>query len=174
MGGMNVVRVALLADTHGHLEPRIVALTRSCDWIVHAGDIGSLDVLEQLRAQDTPVLAIRGNNDTLAKWPLAQRPDLARLPETAQLALPGGELIVVHGDRYPAAVRHARLRADHRQARAIVYGHSHRLLIDDKALPWLLNPGAAGRTRTYGGPSCLILTASDEQWQVEAHRFTPS
>ncbi len=174
MGGMNPVRVALLADTHGHLEPRIGALTRSCDWIVHAGDIGSLDVLAQLQAPGTPLLAIRGNNDTAAKWPPAQRPDLAQLPDTAQLDLPGGELIVVHGDRYPAAVRHARLRAEYPQARAIVYGHSHRLLIDDQALPWLLNPGAAGRTRTYDGPSCLILTASDGQWQVDAHRFTPS
>jgi len=118
------------------------------------------------------LLAIRGNNDTPAKWPPAQRPDLAQLPETAQLDLPSGALIVVHGDRYPAAVRHARLRAEYPQVRAIVYGHSHRLLIDDTALPWLLNPGAAGRTRTYGGASCLILIAAAEQWQIEVHRFT--
>lgn len=171
---MTPVRVALLADTHGNLEPRIAALACSCDWIVHAGDIGSLEVLTQLQGHGTPTLAIRGNNDMPTKWPPEQRSKLARLPEIARLALPGGELIVVHGDRYPAALRHARLRADHRQARAIVYGHSHRLLIDDTALPWLLNPGAAGRTRTYGGPSCLVLTAAEDQWQVEAHRFKPT
>jgi putative phosphoesterase len=169
---MNPVRVALLADTHGHLEPRVAALAHTCDWIVHAGDIGSADVLAQLQAYDTPTLAIHGNNDTPAKWPPAQGSRLAQLSDTARLALPGGELIAVHGDRHPAAVRHARLRAEYPQARVIVYGHSHRLLIDDTALPWLLNPGAAGRTRTYGGASCLILIAAAEQWQVEVHRFT--
>jgi hypothetical protein len=35
----------------------------------------------------------------------------------------------------------------------------------------VLNPGAAGRTRTYGGPSCLLLIAGETDWKVEVHRF---
>jgi hypothetical protein len=38
-------------------------------------------------------------------------------------------------------------------------------------VPWVLNPGAAGRTRTYGGPSCLLLIAGETDWKVEVHRF---
>jgi uncharacterized protein len=68
-------------------------------------------------------------------------------------------------------VRHARLRAAYPSARAIVYGHSHRLVVDDALTPWVLNPGAAGRARTYGGPSCLVLEANVRSWHVEIHRF---
>ncbi|MFM1890995.1 MAG: hypothetical protein RLZ44_72, partial [Pseudomonadota bacterium] len=41
------------------------------------------------------------------------------------------------------------------------------------AIPWVLNPGAAGRSRTFGGPSCLLLHAGARVWRVETHRFPP-
>jgi hypothetical protein len=46
------------------------------------------------------------------------------------------------------------------------------MLVDDDAKPWVINPGAAGATRTRGGPSCMILTASvDKEWDIEMIRF---
>lgn len=167
-------RLLLLADTHGVVDPRIARLASECDAIVHAGDIGNAGVLRELSGAGR-VLAVRGNNDTVAKWPAADRKQLSRLGEEARLDLPGGTLIVVHGDRVlPAARRHAKLRRLYPQARAVVYGHTHRAVCDRAARPWVLNPGAAGRTRTFGGPSYLLLEVSARGWRVRLGRFPPA
>ncbi|MFP4495395.1 MAG: metallophosphoesterase family protein [Halochromatium sp.] len=168
---MNAVRVALVADTHGYLDPRVAALVADCDSALHAGDIGNADVLAQLQPRGGRVHAVLGNNDTARQWPQDQRELLVSIPWEAHIALPGGDLVLVHGHRLPAARRHERLRARYPQARAICYGHSHVLADDRHGWPWVLNPGAAGRARTLGGPSCMVLTASVDGWQLEQHRF---
>lgn len=173
MGTRRSVRVSIVADTHGFLDPRIADQVGRCDFAVHAGDVGNTTVLEALQPREG-VLAVSGNNDLPAKWPPGEAGRLASLPTEGALELPGGRLTVVHGDRVnPVAQRHTRLRAAYPQSRAIIYGHSHRLVCDLERLPWVLNPGAAGRVRTYGGPSCLILTASPSRWRLESVRFEP-
>lgn len=167
------MRVLLLSDTHGALDARIAALARTCDLAVHAGDVGSAGVLAELRDACPQVIAVRGNNDVPAKWPRDQHMELAALGTQAAIDLPGGVLVAIHGDRLAAQHRHARLRAAFPQARAIVHGHSHRLVIDDAESPWVLNPGAAGRARTFGGPSCLVLTATARHWRIAPARFAP-
>ena len=96
---------------------------------------------------------------------------LHSIPFEVSIELPGGELVLVHGHRQPARNRHRRLRARYPRARAVCYGHSHVLADDRDSLPWILNPGAAGRARTFGGPSCMVLTATDSCWEVKTHRF---
>jgi putative phosphoesterase len=167
--------VAILSDTHGVLDPRIAELVRRCRHVVHAGDIGGAAVLAQLQPGGGRVLAVIGNNDVPTKWPAEDVRVLAGLPQRAELALPGGILALEHGHTaLPVRDRHAILRRRHPGARAVVYGHSHRLSIDREATPWVLNPGAAGRARTYGGPSCLLLDASNRNWTLEVRRFPPS
>jgi uncharacterized protein len=165
------MRVLILSDTHGQVDARIAALARDCDVVVHAGDVGNAAILDTLRSSGANVVAIRGNNDVASKWPRGEHRELDTLEDEARIELPGGTLVAVHGDRYAPAKRHARLRSAYPDARAIVYGHSHRLVVDDAMTPWILNPGAAGRARTYGGPSCLVLEAGSKRWRVEAHRF---
>lgn len=166
------MHVLLVADTHGFLDPRIAALAEQVDVVVHAGDIGSGEVLGQLERR-ARLVAVRGNNDLPGKWCEGEE-RLPGLPREAAVELPGGELVVVHGDRAgPAANRHRRLRGTYPEARAVVYGHSHRLTLDTEAPVWVLNPGAAGRTRTFGGPSCILLSASRDAWSVEERRFEP-
>lgn len=166
------LRVGLLADTHGVLDPRVAAEIEACDIAVHAGDVGKAAVLDALRPRRGEVVVVYGNNDMPSRWPRADRKRLAALPESAGIVLPGGTLSVVHGDRWPARRRHARLRREFPGARAVVYGHSHRLTLDKDERPWVLNPGAAGRSRTYGGPSCLILTARPDRWSVRIRQFS--
>lgn len=166
------VRVLLVSDTHGVVHPRILEAAEACDLVVHAGDIGNAAVLQLLRPRHGEVYAVRGNNDIEAKWPPREREVLRGLPDTLAIALPGGTLRVVHGDRVqPAARRHERLRQLYPQARAVVYGHTHRAVCERDQLPWLLNPGAGGRTRTYGGPACMVLEAGARSWRVNLHRF---
>lgn len=166
------LRLALLADTHGALDPRIQDLVSECDLAIHAGDIGAAAVLARLQPRQGRVLAVLGNNDTPRHWPRQDRDLLCHLPESLDYALPGGRLIVIHGHQTPARHRHQWLRQHFPSARALVYGHSHRLTIDTEHDPWILNPGAAGRERTHGGPSCLILTVSGTEWALETHRFS--
>lgn len=166
------VRVAIVSDTHGFVDARVLEVAGTCDVVVHAGDIGNAEVLQALRSVAEHVLAIRGNNDTLTKWPARDKSVLAALPQALSVMLPGGYLVVVHGHRVGAgAARHQRLRHLYGNARAIVYGHSHRMLCDYDKVPWVLNPGAAGRSRTFGGPSCLILSAVATLWKVDPVRF---
>jgi hypothetical protein len=167
-------RVALLGDTHGFLDPRVRAVAHGCDVIVHTGDVGGRSVLDALESSGAEVLAVAGNNDTPRHWGEDGPESLAALHEEARLSLPGGDLVVVHGHRLRARDRHARLRARFADVRAVVYGHSHRLTVDREGAPWVLNPGAAGRSRTYGGPACLVLSASPGGWSLETHRFDPA
>lgn len=166
-----VLRVALIADTHGFLDPRIMDAIAHCDRVVHAGDIGDDDILDALDRPTGPVIAVAGNNDTTRHWPADRQTRRHDLPQEVILPLPGGDLAIIHGHRQPARNRHARLRRRFLDAQAVVCGHSHRAHIDTATTPWILNPGAAGRSRACGGPGCLVLTASRDQWQIEEHRF---
>ncbi len=166
-----MLRVAILSDTHGVLDPRIADIVSDCDLAVHGGDIGNAGVLAGLKPRSGRVIAVLGNNDSPAKWPERETWLLGQLPAQVAEELPGGQLVVVHGHRTPAKGRHERLRRRFPEARAVVYGHSHRLATDCDALPWLLNPGAAGRSRTFGGPSCIVLEATTGSWSLQVHRF---
>jgi len=166
------LRVALLSDTHGFVDPRIAALVETCDLAVHAGDVGGLAVLADLRPRLGRVIAVRGNNDNRREWPQADLAGLDNLPRIAEIELPGGLLTVIHGHRAgPLYDRHQRLRRRFAGSRAILVGHSHRQTCDYDALPWVLNPGPAGRYRTYGRPGCLVLTAGPDDWLIETHNL---
>jgi len=167
-------RILIVSDTHGQLHPAVAALAHDCDIAVHAGDIGAVDVLRALCPRLRRMVAVLGNNDTPGRWAPRQHGVLERIPSSARLELPGGTLAVEHGHRAgKVATRHQTLRARYPDARLIVYGHSHRLCCDLDTLPWVVNPGAAGRARTFGGASCLVLHIRDRHWHIETHRFEP-
>ncbi len=171
----NTVTVALLSDTHGALHPEIEALVRDCDIAIHAGDIFNGDILDRLQPRTGQVIAVAGNNDHERVWPEHQHDRVRALPGEARLELPGGIVKVEHGHRHDwAKPSHDDLRAAHPEARVIVYGHTHRKLIDDYRQPWVVNPGAAGETRTHGGASCMILHASPDLWRIDSYRFAVS
>jgi putative phosphoesterase len=169
---IRTMRVLIVSDTHGRLHPAILKLAERTDHVVHAGDIGGPGILDALAAGERQLTAVRGNNDQASRWPAAHKSMLESLPLTNSLELPGGELAVEHGDRInPAARRHEILRQRFPQARMIIYGHSHRLIIDREHTPQVINPGAAGRSRTYGGSSCIMLSISRGRWILRPYRF---
>jgi putative phosphoesterase len=165
-------RVAIVSDTHGVISPDVVAVVKSCDIAVHAGDIGRKRVLEMLKPASGEILAVRGNNDSAALWADEEADAVNALPQVAMLELPGGTLVVEHGHRHGwHTPDHEKMRNAHPQAKMIVYGHTHIKTIDQTDTPWVVNPGAAGNTRNNGGPSCLVLNASQAGWEIEKHRF---
>lgn len=167
------IQVAILSDTHAYLDHRIAEIVNLADYVVHAGDIGNASVLEKLSPRLEKVIAVRGNNDSEEKWSIDESHIVRQLPTTAEIDLPGGRLVVEHGEHHGFhAPCHSSLRKAHPDARVIVYGHTHRLVCDQSEEPWVVNPGAAGRTRTHGGPSCLLLMANEDEWSLEIRQFT--
>lgn len=165
-------RVAIVSDTHGVISPDVVAVVKSCDIAIHAGDIGRQRVLDMLQPVSGKVLAVLGNNDSAALWAAGEADAVNALPQVAKLELPGGTLVVEHGHRHGwHTPDHEKMRHAHPHAKMIVYGHTHIKTIDQTDKPWVVNPGAAGNTRNNGGPSCLVLHASEADWAIEKFRF---
>ncbi len=115
------MRVVVLSDTHAprrwkYCPPRVAACLRGADLILHAGDVCTASVLDEL-AQYAPVTAVIGNNDG---------PDVAAwgATETAGLAVQGLRIAMLH-DSGPAPGRLARMRARFAEADLVVFGHSH-------------------------------------------------
>jgi len=160
------VTVGILSDTHGHLDSRVAKVIRDCDYAIHAGDIMGAHVLNQLQPKKS-VIAVSGNNDVPAMWNKDESTIVSALPKSTQLELPGGLIIIEHGHRLGNHPEHDQFRWDHAEARLVVYGHTHKRIIDQSAEPWIVNPGAAGKERNKGGPSCVLLHASDEDWVFE-------
>lgn len=159
------VSVAIVSDTHGYLDPRIAEIIRDCDYAIHAGDVCGENVLAAMQPKSALVIAVAGNNDPYCM------PELT-LPWVSELALPSGKIYVEHGHKHGMHLpSHASLRRQYPDARLIVYGHSHLMTQDRAVLPWVVNPGAAGKTRTHGGASCLVLTANAQAWEIREIRF---
>ena len=125
-------RVGLISDTHGLLRPEAVAALAGSDLIIHAGDIGTLEVLDELRAI-APVLAVRGNNDKGA-W-------ASHIPPTAAVSAGMVRIYVIHDlEELDADVLSGRFQV-------VVSGHTHRPAQEWRdGLLWV-NPGSAGPRR---------------------------
>ena len=126
------MKIGVISDTHGLIRPEALTALAGSDLIVHAGDVGSPDVLTVLRRL-APVVAVRGNNDTGA-WAV-------RLPPTRVVRAGASRLYVLH-DLHD-------LDPDARVARvgAIISGHSHVPRIEERAGVLYVNPGSAGPRR---------------------------
>lgn len=167
----NKTTVGILSDSHGYLDPRVAEVVNQCDYIVHAGDIFNAHVLEQLKPKKK-LIAVAGNNDFDSFWSEEEADIVNALPHDDKLELPGGLLVVEHGHRLGNHPEHEKLRDDYSDARLIVYGHTHHRIIDQDATPWVINPGASGKVRNHGGPSCLVLHASEDDWTIDTSLFT--
>jgi uncharacterized protein len=142
------MRLGVIADTHGLLRPEVFDAFAEVDHILHAGDIGSLDLLNELEAL-APVTAVYGNTDGF---------DLReRVPRVARVELDGFDIVVTHGDQFGSPTPE-KLNAAFPEAQIIIYGHTHRpLLTIVDVVVTVMNPGGAGARRFGLPPSVGIL-----------------
>ncbi len=169
--GNETVTLAVVSDTHGRLAAEVADVVARCDAVIHAGDICGAAVLRELASLNDNVIAVAGNNDMPALWSADEHDVVAALPAVARISAPGGDIVVEHGHRFGNRPDHAELRKAWPDARLIVYGHTHKQVVDRDEKPWVLNPGAAGFVRNQGGPHCLVLTLTADEWQVAPQRF---
>ena len=145
-----MTRIGLISDTHGKLRHEVFAAFADVDLILHAGDIGNPDIITELETL-APVRAVHGNTDGFELR--------SRYPEALDATVEGKRIRVVHGHLLGAPTPQG-LRAQNPDADVIVYGHTHRPLLDEAA-PLVVNPGAAGPARFKLKPSVAILTVPD-------------
>jgi hypothetical protein len=142
------VRLGVISDTHGLLRPEVFDAFAEVDHILHAGDIGSLDLLAELEAL-APVTAVYGNTDG---FDVRQR-----VPQIARVELDGFDIVVTHGDQFGSPTPE-KLNAAFPEAQILVYGHTHRpLLTIVDVVVTVMNPGGAGARRFGLPPSVGIM-----------------
>jgi len=127
-----VTSVGLISDTHGLLRKEAVDALRGSDLIIHAGDVGKPEILEELR-KIAPVVAVRGNVDT-QPWALG-------LPETAVAEAGAALIYVLHNVN--ALDLNPRASGFH----IVVSGHSHKQGKTEREGVLYVNPGSAGPRR---------------------------
>jgi putative phosphoesterase len=134
------------------LRPEALAALRGSDRIIHAGDVGAVEILETLAAI-APVTAVRGNVDTSA-W-------ARKLPETEVLEVDGVSIYVLHDlsalDLKPEAARF----------RVVISGHSHVPKQETRAGVLYFNPGSAGPRRFKLPVSVGRLNLSGDKIKAE-------
>ncbi|AVX23221.1 Uncharacterized protein ALO42_03509 [Pseudomonas syringae pv. atrofaciens] len=141
------MKVGVISDTHGLLRPEAIAALQGCAQIIHAGDIGSQDIVEQLTAI-APLHIVRGNNDMDADWakPIADH---------LRFNIEGWQVLLVHDIAdVPALVDDS--------VKLVVTGHSHNPLIDWRGDTLYLNPGSAGRRRFKLPVTLALLEVSPD------------
>jgi uncharacterized protein len=147
--------VGILSDTHGLLRPSVFHALKGVDHILHAGDVGNPDILTALEAL-APVTAVWGNTDGF---------DLRhRVPEVARVGLAGLSVVVLHGHRFGRTPTPEVLREAYPEAGLVVYGHTHRPVMEELGGAWFVNPGSCG-------PRRFQLPVGLARGVVEAGRF---
>lgn len=147
-----VHRIGLISDTHGLMRPEAVSALQGVELILHAGDIGKPDILEQLQAI-APVIPVRGNNDR-GEWAEA-------VPEHQLVEVEAGLIYVLHDvkalDLDPAAAG----------IKAVISGHSHQPSVQNQAGVLFVNPGSAGPRRFKLPISVGVLQVEGESLRPE-------
>ena len=143
--------IGAISDTHGLLRPQALAALAGYDPIIHAGDVGSPDVLVKLGAL-APVHAVRGNVDHGA-WS-------ADLPMMQRIKIDGFRIYVIHilAELNPQTANNVD---------AVIYGHSHQPKIETKNGTLFFNPGSAGPRRFRLPITVVRITAEHGRLRAE-------
>jgi putative phosphoesterase len=142
--------VGLISDTHGLLRNEVHEALAGVDLILHAGDVCSDTILDELRLM-APVQAVYGNCDD--PWDPA-------LTQALELTLGGLRVHVSHGHEL-GRPKPAALAAAYPNADVIIYGHTHQQIVAQVGTTLVVNPGAAGPRRFSLSASCARLTIVD-------------
>ena len=140
--------IGIISDTHGLVRPQALEALKDVDMILHAGDIGSQDVLDTLNAI-APVVAVRGNNDK-ADWARS-------LPDWEVVEVGNVSIYMLHD------VKEIDISPSGAGFQVVVSGHSHRPAVAEQRGVLYVNPGSAGPRRFTLPVSLAHLHVADEK-----------
>jgi putative phosphoesterase len=134
--------VGVISDTHGLLLPTAIKALKDVDLIIHAGDIGNTDVLDELEFI-APVVAVRGNMDMID--------GLRNLPETEAVEVGNVFLYIIHD------IHRLDIAPSEAGFNAVIFGHFHRPSVSEEDGVLYLNPGSAAQPRRNYPASIALL-----------------
>lgn len=140
------MKIAVISDTHGVLKDSLLSRLTGCDYILHAGDIGTRECYERLRELRIPLYIIRGNCDRGA-W-------CENLPETLAAPIGGRIFYLIH--------KKSQLPYPIPEADFIISGHTHAYSVSRRGGVTYLNPGSAGKSRSGAPLSMALVTIEDD------------
>ncbi|MDE7247132.1 MAG: YfcE family phosphodiesterase [Lachnospiraceae bacterium] len=141
-------RIGVLSDTHGKLREEVVEILRTCDVILHAGDINTPQVLENLQ-EIAPLYVVRGNADK--EW-------AADLPESLSEEICGLRIFMVHNKK--------EIPEDVTGYDLVIYGHSHKYEEREAEDCFYLNPGSCGPRRFSLPVTMAVVEAEGKTFRV--------
>ncbi|MGY6741555.1 MAG: metallophosphoesterase family protein [Cecembia sp.] len=154
-----MLKIALISDSHGHIDERVLSHLTQADEIWHAGDIGDLSILDQLPPSKS-LRVVTGNiDDAQAR---------AAFPETLVFEVEGLKVLMLHiGGKPPRYAKGVKEKIRSTQAGLFVCGHSHICKVEfDSDLNCLyMNPGAVGQQGFHVIRTMLLFEI--EQGKVE-------
>ena len=139
--------LGVISDTHGLLRPEALHALREAKLIIHAGDVGAPEILVQLK-KIAPVFAVRGNVDT--------QPWARELPETTVVDVAGLGFYVLHN------LRELDLKPEASGFRAVISGHTHQAVQQERNGVLYLNPGSAGPRRFHLPVTLALLDVAEK------------
>ena len=143
------MKIAILSDTHGLLRPAVVEHLKTADAILHGGDINKQSIVDELR-QYAPLYIVRGNNDK--EWAEA-------IPHDCTITLDGVTFYMVHNKKD--------IPADLSGVDAVVFGHSHQYVQEEKNGRLWLNPGSCGPRRFHQEITMMMAEVTEGKIRVE-------
>lgn len=144
-----MMRIAVLSDTHGLLRPQVIETINTCDVVLHGGDIDTREMLDQLSSL-APLYVVKGNNDM--EW-------AEQIPLSLRFELEGINFFMVHDKKD--------IPADLSNVDVVVYGHSHRYHEEQKDGRLYLNPGSCGKRRFRLDMTMAVIEIIDREIHVE-------
>ncbi len=150
------MRVAVISDTHDLLRPEVLEQIRRSDAVIHAGDISSRKIVDQMRSamkHPDALYLVRGNADE--KW-VTPEDDI---PLTRSFELEKVKIFLVHNRKH--------LPGDLGQSQMVIFGHSHKYFAQEQDGRFWLNPGCCGRRRFDQEISLALLGIENGNWDLE-------
>jgi len=149
------VKIGVISDTHGFLDPKVSKLFAGVDYILHAGDIGFASIILELE-EIAPVTAVLGNNDSGLPF-----------KETEAAELAARKFLVHHIVNLHAPSDKLKTRIAHERPDAIIFGHTHKRFCETIGGILFFNPGYSGKPKFGMERSVAILHCDEKEIRAE-------
>lgn len=149
------VKIGIISDTHGLMRPQVLEILKTCDYILHGGDINKEEILDMIRPLAS-IYVVRGNNDK--EW-------AEGLSKSLRFRIEGVEFLMVHNKKD--------VDWELGNAQVVIFGHTHKYfekIIDGRL--WL-NPGSCGRRRFDQEITMAVMTVENGSYQVKKIQIEP-
>lgn len=149
------VKIGIISDTHGLMRPQVLEILKTCDYILHGGDINKEEILDMIRPLAS-IYVVRGNNDK--EW-------AEGLSKSLRFRIEGVEFFMVHNKKD--------VDWELGNTQVVIFGHTHKYfekIIDGRL--WL-NPGSCGRRRFDQEITMAVMTVENGSYQVEKIQIEP-